>query len=60
MFDIESNVVGTVRLLTQAVQYGIKKIVFVSSGGTVYGVPQKIPISETHPTDPIVPYGITP
>ena len=59
MFDIESNVVGTVRLLTQAGQYGIKKIVFVSSGGTVYGVPQKIPISETHPTDPIVPYGIT-
>ncbi|PBB98420.1 NAD-dependent epimerase [Mesorhizobium sp. WSM3862] len=59
MFDIESNVVGTVRLLTQAVQCGLKKIIFVSSGGTVYGVPQQIPILETHPTDPIVPYGIT-
>ncbi|RWM18175.1 MAG: NAD-dependent epimerase/dehydratase family protein [Mesorhizobium sp.] len=59
MFDIESNVVGTVRLLTQAVQCDLKKIIFVSSGGTVYGVPSQIPISETHPTDPIVPYGIT-
>jgi UDP-glucose 4-epimerase len=50
VFDVESNVLGTIRLLTQATQSGLKKIVFVSSGGTVYGVPAQIPILETHVT----------
>lgn len=58
-FDVESNVLGTVRLLTHAVKSGLKKIIFVSSGGTVYGVPTQLPISETHPTDPVCSYGIT-
>jgi UDP-glucose 4-epimerase len=59
VFDIESNVVGTVRLLSHAVKSGVKKVVFVSSGGTVYGPPKHIPILETHPTDPVSSYGIT-
>lgn len=58
VFDIESNLVGTIRLLNLAVEAGIKKIVFVSSGGTVYGDPVQVPISETHPTDPACSYGI--
>jgi UDP-glucose 4-epimerase len=57
-FDVESNVLGTVRMLTQAVRSGVRKIVFVSSGGTVYGVPESVPIVETHPTDPVCSYGI--
>ncbi|MBZ9792892.1 NAD-dependent epimerase/dehydratase family protein [Rhizobium sp. 3T7] len=59
VFDIESNVLGTIRLLNHAVQLGLKKVVFVSSGGTVYGVPSQIPIPETHSTDPLSSYGIT-
>lgn len=59
VFDVESNVLGTVRLLTHAVKLGVKKVIFVSSGGTIYGVPAQIPILETHPTDPICSYGIT-
>lgn len=59
VFDVETNVLGTIRLLTHAVKAGVKKVIFVSSGGTVYGVPAQIPISETHPTDPICSYGIT-
>ncbi len=59
VFDVESNVLGTVRLLAQAVQSGLKRIIFVSSGGTVYGVPKQIPILETHATDPTCSYGIT-
>jgi len=37
---------------------GVKKVIFASSGGTVYGIPRVIPITETHPTDPISSYGI--
>jgi UDP-glucose 4-epimerase len=59
VFDVESNLLGTVRLLTHAVKSGVRKIVFVSSGGTVYGVPTAVPIPETHPTDPVCSYGIT-
>lgn len=59
VFDVESNILGTIRLLAQATRSGLKKIVFVSSGGTVYGVPDKIPILETHATDPVCSYGIS-
>jgi len=45
-------------MLNSAVEYGVKRLVFVSSGGTVYGVPRQNPIPETHPTDPICSYGI--
>ncbi len=59
MFDVGSNVMGSLRLLDFAVAAGIKRIVFASSGGTVYGVPRAVPITEDHPTHPISSYGIT-
>ena len=37
----------------------IRKFIFVSSGGTVYGIPQEVPIKESHPTEPICSYGIS-
>ena len=58
VYDIESNVVGTLRLLDLCRGQGVRKVVFVSSGGTVYGVPRSVPIDESHPTDPISSYGI--
>lgn len=58
-FDFASNVTGTIRLLQAAKQQGVRKLVFVSSGGTVYGIPRQVPIPETHPTDPISSYGIS-
>jgi UDP-glucose 4-epimerase len=36
----------------------VSKVIFVSSGGTVYGIPRQIPIPETHATDPLCSYGI--
>jgi UDP-glucose 4-epimerase len=59
VFDVESNLLSTVRLLNHSVKSGVKKVIFVSSGGTVYGVPIRVPIPEDHPTDPVCSYGIT-
>lgn len=56
--DVETNVVGTLRLLDAVRKTSIKKIIFPSSGGTVYGIPQEIPIKENHPTNPTSSYGI--
>ncbi|MHB8773177.1 MAG: NAD-dependent epimerase/dehydratase family protein [Syntrophales bacterium] len=58
-YDVESNVIGTLNLLKQVVAKGVKKIIFSSSGGTVYGIPRSVPIPETHETNPICSYGIT-
>lgn len=59
VFDVESNLVGTLRLLDLMRSKRAGKIVFVSSGGTVYGVPKQVPIVESAPTDPVCSYGIT-
>ncbi len=56
--DVETNVIATLRLLALMVERHIRKIVFASSGGTVYGIPRVIPIPEDHPTCPEVSYGI--
>lgn len=58
-YDVETNVIGTLRLLDIARTSGVKRIVFASSGGTVYGLPHTLPINETHSTEPLVSYGIT-
>lgn len=59
VLDIESNLPSAVVLFRVAAQLGISKMVFVSSGGTVYGKAETVPINESHPTNPISPYGIT-
>jgi len=58
-YDVDTNVIATLRLLDQAIRKGIRKIIFVSSGGTVYGIPESLPISESHPTNPLCSYGIS-
>jgi len=59
VFDVQSNVISTLHLLNSMVVKGIKKIIFISSGGTVYGKPIYTPLDEEHPTNPTVSYGIT-
>jgi len=58
VYDVESNVLGSLRLMELCRERGVRKVVFVSSGGTVYGVPRATPVAEDHPTDPISSYGI--
>lgn len=57
--DILNNLPSSVNLFEVASLFPIKKIVIVSSGGTVYGKALRLPITEDHPTNPISPYGIT-
>jgi len=59
IYDVESNLIGALHLLQVAQTSRVKKIIFISSGGTVYGVPAATPIPETHPTLPISAHGIT-
>ena len=59
LFDANVNVLGTIRLLDLAVRYGARKMIFASSGGTVYGEQETFPASESHPTRPLSPYGIS-
>jgi UDP-glucose 4-epimerase len=59
IFDVQSNLVASLQLLNAMVLHRVPRILFISSGGTVYGRPKYSPIDEQHPTDPLVSYGIT-
>jgi len=58
-FDSHINVVGLVNLLEGAGKGGIKRVVFASSGGVVYGDPEVIPTPESAPKLPVSPYGVS-
>lgn len=59
IYDVQSNLVATLQMLNAMVARKVPKMVFISSGGTVYGPPTYLPIDEHHPTEPQVSYGIT-
>ncbi|MBK3808775.1 NAD-dependent epimerase/dehydratase family protein [Paraburkholderia aspalathi] len=56
--DVQSNLVGTLRLLQLMRDAKINRIVYVSSGGTVYGNPAMLPVPETHSLKPLCSYGV--
>lgn len=58
IYDVQSNLLATLQMLNAMVVKKVPKIVFISSAGTVYGIPKYLPIDEQHPTDPLVSYGI--
>jgi len=57
-YDVEANVIATLNLLEEARKGGVTRILFISSGGTVYGPAERLPIDEDHPTEPACSYGI--
>jgi len=58
IFDVQMNLVESLALFDLCVKRHVRKLVFISSGGTVYGIPNTLPVPEDHPTDPICSYGI--
>jgi UDP-glucose 4-epimerase len=59
IMDVETNVYGTINLLEKCVKHKIKKIIFSSSGGAIYGDQEKEKLSEKDLTNPISPYAIS-
>jgi UDP-glucose 4-epimerase len=58
-FDASVNVVGTVRLLENCAKHGVRKVVFASTGGAIYGEQREFPATEDHPLYPVSPYGVS-
>lgn len=59
VFDAQVNILGTLNVLDQAVKHGVRKVIFSSSGGAIYGEQQAFPAPESHVTQPLSPYGIS-
>lgn len=59
IFDAQVNILGMLNVLEQAMKHGTRKVIFASSGGAVYGEQESFPASESHPTRPLSPYGIS-
>ena len=58
VYDASVNILGVLNLLECCVSNGVKRIVFASSGGAIYGEQDYFPADELHPTRPISPYGV--
>ncbi len=57
VFDAEVNVLGTIRLAMACLAAGVSQILFASSGGAIYGDPKGFAADESHPMNPVSPYG---
>jgi UDP-glucose 4-epimerase len=57
-FDAQINLVGFLHLIESARKHGLKRVVFASSGGAIYGEQDEFPCSEEHPKRPVSPYGV--
>ncbi|MEO6695023.1 MAG: NAD-dependent epimerase/dehydratase family protein [Ignavibacteria bacterium] len=58
IYDVESNLISSLKLFKECSIRNIKKLIFLSSGGTVYGIPETLPVKENYFSSPICSYGI--
>ena len=57
LFDADVNILGSINLIECAKEFGVKHFVYISTGGAVYGEPERLPCDELHPINPICQYG---
>jgi UDP-glucose 4-epimerase len=57
-FDAEINIIGSINLFELSINYGVRRIIFSSTGGALYGELEKLPANEDAPIEPISPYGV--
>ncbi len=58
-FDASVNILGMLNMMELGIKYGVKKVIFSSTGGAIYGEQDYFPADEQHPLRPLSPYGIT-
>ena len=59
LFDADVNILGSINLIECAKRYQVKRFVYISTGGAVFGEPEYLPCDEGHPINPICQYGIS-
>lgn len=59
VFDAETNILGSIKLILEAVRQNVKRFVYISTGGAVYGEPKRLPVDEKHEIHPECAYGIS-
>jgi UDP-glucose 4-epimerase len=59
LFDADVNIMGSLNILKSSIDFGVKKVIYISSGGAVYGEPRYLPVDEEHPINPNCQYGIS-
>jgi UDP-glucose 4-epimerase len=57
-FDARVNILGLINLMEHGRQHGLKRVLFSSTGGAIYGEQETFPAPETHKTEPVSPYGV--
>jgi len=58
-FDAQVNIIGSLSLLENCARYGVRKVIYASSGGAICGNIENVPADEKHPVNPISPYGVS-
>ena len=58
-YDADVNIHGSLNLLELTREFGVRKVIYISSGGAAYGEPVYLPCDEDHPVKPLCPYGLT-
>ncbi len=57
LYDADVNILGSLNVLKVAVEHGVRKVIYISTGGAVYGEPEYLPVDEDHPIHPLCEYG---
>jgi UDP-glucose 4-epimerase len=59
LFDASANILGSLNLLELALAFKVRRFIYASTGGAIYGEPEKLPASEETPPRPLAPYGVS-
>lgn len=59
VFDASSNIIGSLNVILTSVKYNVRKFIYISTGGAVYGEPKYLPVDENHPINPESQYGVS-